>query len=73
MPKPCQNHTEAQQPACEMLHCLQTCALHQRADSSVVERLAYTELVGGSNPSPRTIFRLNEAETENRIKLNAAH
>ncbi|MDB6005970.1 MAG: hypothetical protein JWR15_2957, partial [Prosthecobacter sp.] len=35
-----------------------------RADSSVVERLAYTELVGGSNPSPRTIFRLNEAETE---------
>ena len=23
-------------------------------DSSVVERLVYTELVGGSNPSPRT-------------------
>jgi hypothetical protein len=30
----------------------------------VVERLVYTELVGGSNPSPRTIFRLNEAQTE---------
>ena len=25
-----------------------------RAVSSVVERLVYTELVGGSNPSPRT-------------------
>ena len=33
-------------------------------DSSVVERLSYTQLVGGSNPSPRTIFRLNEAQTE---------
>ena len=28
----------------------------------MVERLVYTELVGGSNPSPRTIFRLNEAK-----------
>jgi len=28
----------------------------QCVDSSVVERLVYTELVGGSNPSPRTIF-----------------
>lgn len=37
---------------------------HPRVDSSVVERLVYTELVGGSNPSPRTIFRLNEAQTE---------
>ena len=34
---------------------------HPRVDSSVVERLVYTELVGGSNPSPRTIFRLNKA------------
>ena len=30
----------------------------------MVERLVYTELVGGSNPSPRTIFRLHEAPTE---------
>ena len=30
----------------------------------MVERLVYTELVGGSNPSPRTIFRLNAAQTE---------
>jgi len=30
----------------------------------LVEQSFYTELVGGSNPSPRTIFRLNEAQTE---------
>ena len=32
-------------------------------DSSAVERLVYTEVVGGSNPSPCTIFLNCSAET----------
>jgi hypothetical protein len=34
----------------------------QSAVSSAVERLVYTELVGGSIPSPRTIFAVDAAD-----------
>ena len=37
------------------LGCLAVSITTKCVDSSVVERLVYTELVGGSNPSPRTI------------------
>lgn len=42
-------------------HAHSSAARPQCMDSSVVERLVYTELVGGSNPSPCTTFWKDEA------------
>ena len=47
-------------------HAHSSAAHPQCMDSSVVERLVYTELVGGSNPSPCTTFGKDEDGSELR-------
>ena len=42
--------------SCIVAKTMRNAAPRKRTDSSVVERLLYTQLVGGSNPSPCTIF-----------------